>query len=206
MASPLIVIAEGLGVYVPITLYTQSSVTLNSNASIISDRDVKADYDTSLGFGLMYDTNVGENKLFNYRLGLEYIKVGIDSIQGNTSSTSNSRFDIVNTLGFGVVRTENIRFWIGPRINIAYNGSIGGAGTSSSAWEVGLAPAVGINVELTHEMVFGLDFDYRTALVSGTYDDTDAGGSLYGDIEGVTTRMYLIYMFGETFPKPMLRE
>ena len=196
LAVPLTVSAEGLGVYVPFSLYSQSSV---------GTKDVKADYDPSLGLGLMYDTNVGENKLFNYRLGLEYMRVGVDNVQGVSSDKSNNRVDIVNTLGFGIVRNEHMRLWIGPRINVAWNSDIGGVDNSGSALEIGLAAAAGINVELNRDIVLGLDVDYRVAYLSGTWDE-NGGGSFYGDIEGATARVYVIYMFGETFPKPMHKE
>ena len=196
LAVPMAVSGEGLGVYVPFSLYSHSSVDTN---------DVKADYDPSLGLGLMYDTNVGENKLFNYRLGVEYMKVGVDNVQGVPSDQSNNRFDIVNTLGFGIVRNEHIRLWIGPRINVAWNSGIGGVDNSGSALEIGLAPAAGINIELNRDIVLGLDIDYRVAYLSGTWDG-DGARSFYGDIEGATARIYMIYMFGETFPKPMSKD
>ena len=196
LAVPVAVSAEGLGVYVPFSLYSNSSVDTN---------DVKADYDPSLGLGLMYDTNVGENKLFNYRLGLEYMRVGVDNVQGVPSDQSNNRFDIVNTFGFGIVRSENMRLWIGPRINVAWNSGIGGVNNSGSALEIGVAPAVGVNVELSRDFVLGLDIDYRVAYLSGTWDG-DSARSFYGDIEGATARVYMIYMFGETFPKPMPKD
>ena len=197
---PITIQAEGLGVYVPLSIYAKSNITLNPDNTFVNDRNVRSDYDPSVGLGVMYDTNVGENKLFNYRGGLEYLSVGVEN-----SSRSNKRVDFVNTFGFGIIRNEIFRFWIGPRINIAWNTAIGGVDNTNYALEIGVALATGINIELTREMVLGFDIDYREAYLSGTWDSdaSNSGGSFYGDIEGSTARIYMIYMFGETFAKPM---
>ena len=197
---PMLLNAEGLGVYIPFSVYTQSDVSVDVVDSVTNGRDVKADYAPSLGLGVMYDTNVGENKLMNYRVGLEYMKLDVDSVDGSSSDQSGSRIDLTGTIGFGVIRGENLRLWVGPRMNFAWNDEVGGVKKTDGAYEIGIGVALGINVELSRDLVMGADIDYREALLWG---DTGSGKSFHGDIEGATARLSLIYMFGETFPKPM---
>ena len=203
---PVAIQAEGLGVYVPFSIYAQSDITTNpDNVFGGRERGIIADYDPAFGLGMMYDTNVGENRLLSYRAGLEYLNVGVDNVNGIESSRSNKRLDFINTFGFGIVRSEHLRLWIGPRINLAWNRGFGGIETTSSSMEIGAAFAVGTNIELSRELVLGMDIDYRLAFVTGDYDSdgTNSSGSFIGGIDGSTVRIYMIYMFGETFPKPM---
>ena len=194
LAMPMVASAAGMGIYVPIGVSNSSSVT-GDYYNNTTDRD----YDTTAGFGLAFDSNIGKDKLFNYRLGLEYTKMPIEN-----SSVEYDRYNMVHTFGFGVLRKEMVRLWVGPRINIAMNGYSNGPYTDV-AFEFGIAPAVGVNVNLGPVVSLGFDADYRFAGLAGaweyngvySYDDDTYSGTA----TGLTARFYVLFRFGEKFQK-----
>lgn len=67
-----------------------------------------------IGGGLILDTCVSEDKLFNYRLNLGYNRL----IQSHEIKMHQLTW--VNTFGFGILRTELIRLWLGPQLGMGY--------------------------------------------------------------------------------------
>lgn len=76
------------------------------------------------GGSILFDTAVAQNSLFNYRANF-----AIQAIDGDTKNDDNGniknetegmRYSLWNSFGFGVVRTESIRFWLGPQFGIHY--------------------------------------------------------------------------------------
>jgi hypothetical protein len=66
-----------------------------------------------LGGGIVWDTNLGKDELFNFRQN-----IGFDS---HLKSTVNlNQVGLINTFGFAPVRTGLLRFWLGPQINLHY--------------------------------------------------------------------------------------
>jgi hypothetical protein len=67
--------------------------------------------------GFILDTNTGGTGIFNYRMkigGGAYVKYEREM------DLKISKVDMENTFGFGIVRKEKIRFWIGPSIGVNY--------------------------------------------------------------------------------------
>ncbi|MCJ7764684.1 MAG: hypothetical protein MUP09_01965 [Thiovulaceae bacterium] len=166
LAMPMAANAAGMGVYIPISTGDSGSYTETYDNKLIPDRDIDIDYKASAGLGIAFDTNIGKDRLFNYRLGLEFMKQEVDKVDG-TSCTNDcdfgTRVNIVNTFGFGVLRTQTVRLWVGPRINVAYNWDTGDNGYARVGYEFGVAPAVGINVNLGRVVSLAADLDYRVA-------------------------------------------
>jgi hypothetical protein len=79
-----------------------------------------SDYLYGYGGGIILDSAVAKDKIFNYRF-----KAGYDRYYASITSSS-SKFDPTNrysmsqTFGFGIVRNEDTRFWIGPQIGFHY--------------------------------------------------------------------------------------
>ena len=192
---PTLSTASGLGLYVPYSLGVKYDGT--STATILGN-DVDADYDGTLknggGVGLAYDTNLGEDALYNYRIGLEFITPVDDRISDDFES---SNISIIQTFGFGVFRTDLLRIWIGPRINLAYEWS-DRAGVSTNGFEFGIAPAAGINVNINRALSLGFDLDYKFAAQAGasTYNNID---TVYAETRtGPTARFSVFWRFGES--------
>ncbi|WP_345976892.1 hypothetical protein [Sulfurimonas sp. HSL3-7] len=196
LAAPMVASAAGMGVYVPISVANSSSVTNDSNG------DVDTDYSPSAGFGVAFDSNIGKDRLFNYRLGLEYMNAKIDTTDSRYEEDF-ARFNIVNTFGFGVLRTKVVRLWVGPRVNIAWNWRTDDPyDYTEAAFELGIAPAVGVNVNLGPVVSLGADLDYRFAYVAGAWENDLDDDTYDGSVNGLTARFYVLFRFGETFDRP----
>ena len=205
LALPMMASAAGMGVYVPFSV--GDSATISNSPDYGVDEDFDIDYKPSLGFGIAFDSNIGKDKLFNYRLGLEYSKVEVDTFDGHSCTSGcdfGTKINIVNTFGFGVLRTEMVRLWVGPRINIGWTFDTYDNNGARAEFELGVAPAVGVNVNLGRLVSLAADVDYKFATGFGAYDsdDTFDGGSYTASKTGATARFYVLFRFGEEFQKP----
>ena len=204
LAMPITSNAAGMGVYLPVSFGTTSSVTKDYDSDLFADQDLDVDFKPSAGLGLAFDSNIGKDSLFNYRLGLEVMKQKLDTVDGDECVEDcdfGTRFNMVHTFGFGVLRTQTVRLWVGPRINIAFDSDSGDNGYERVGFEFGVAPAVGVNVNLGRVVSLAADFDYRFASTAGAWDSDIAldGGSYSGTTRGATARFYLLFRFGEKF-------
>ena len=213
LTIPAIVNAGGIGLYVPISFGDTMDVTLTPDFGTKKDLDATVEYKSTTGFGLTYDSNLGKDELFNYRLGLEWMTRTIDktTIDGDTESCHGdcdvSRFQIVQTFGFGVLRTEMVRLWIGPRINLGYNYADqinNGNETTEINSEFGIAPVIGINLNFNRWFAVSADVDYRFAYTAGGIKTDELFGpnenfTYTGSNNGATMRLYAIFKFGEDF-------
>ena len=191
---PMMAQASGIGLYVPMAASTSSV-----REDVDTGETNNLDYEPSYGIGFVYDTNVGKDEMYGYRLGLEYLNMGLDKIESYsyTGDETYTRYNMVNTFEFGLVTTKNIRFWIGPRLNIAYETFSEGT-YEESAVEFGIAPALGTNINLGSVVSLGFDVDYRFAAVGGTWEGSYSDGSFTATAKGLTARFYLLFRFGET--------
>ena len=217
LAMPAVVNAGGIGLYVPISFGDTMDVTLSPDSGYTGASDVNqvTEYKAATGLGLMFDSNLGKDKLFNYRLGLEWMDRTVDTVSYDGGSarscTGDSsdlfRFQMIHTFGFGVLRTEMFRLWIGPRINLGWNyrNDEGTYGKQSEFnYEIGIAPVVGLNVNIGRWFAVAADLDYRFAGVGGAYvyspnTGSDRTNTYSGSDNGATMRLYAIFKFGEDF-------
>jgi hypothetical protein len=72
------------------------------------------------GGGLVIDSNAARNELFGYRFTAGYEQVRRIYPYPNFLNVSIHKFSMTHTLGFGVVRNENLRLWIGPQLGLHY--------------------------------------------------------------------------------------
>jgi hypothetical protein len=72
------------------------------------------------GGGIMIDTAAAKDTLFNYRFTFGYEQYILKDPDSDITSKPINRFSISNTFGFGVVRTQYFRFWLGPRLGLHY--------------------------------------------------------------------------------------
>lgn len=73
------------------------------------------------GGGLIIDTNCATDKLFNYRLaigGNRFIISRDETLADPSNLDLITKFSFLNTFGFGLVRKESFRFWLGPQIGV----------------------------------------------------------------------------------------
>jgi len=213
LTMPAVVNAGGIGLYVPISFGDTTDVSVTPDFGAKDDFDATLEYKSTAGFGLTYDSNLGKDKLFNYRLGLEWMTRTLDTTKVDGTSYNcdgdcdMSRFQIVQTFGFGVLRTEMVRLWVGPRINLGYNYADqvnGSVETKNFNLEAGIAPAVGINLNFGRWFAIAADLDYRFAYTGGARTSSytigaDETYSYSGSNNGATMRLYAILKFGEDY-------
>lgn len=99
-------------------------------------------------FGFVMDTAVAKNTLFNYRLSVGSAKV--EHEPGDCCATYELKGIVFeNDFGFGIIRKEKFRLWVGPELRIGfYEGEIKNSPVDIDLVEVGLGPVIGANFHL----------------------------------------------------------
>ncbi|MBN1497307.1 MAG: hypothetical protein JXA07_11095 [Spirochaetes bacterium] len=72
------------------------------------------------GGGLIVDSNAARNTLFNYRFTAGYERFVVTDPDLDYEGDPIHRVSMTHTFGFGIARSEAVRFWIGPRIGLHY--------------------------------------------------------------------------------------
>jgi hypothetical protein len=123
-------------------------------------------------FGLVVDTTIAKDSLFNYRLniGAGFGQVGVKKTQrelyfgildyGNPSIRAKYVFRIFDiqmfhSFGFGIVRTPLFRLWVGPQFGYGY--ADGGYGEVYFK----LGPIIGLNFHVSEVVTLFFDAGFR---------------------------------------------
>jgi hypothetical protein len=144
------------------------------------------------GAGFAFDTAVAEDRFFNYRLELGYDEFASKAAGGNEVKLSG--LIISNDFGFGIVRTDGFRLWMGPEIRLAWpRGS--NLGVDYDFFGVGAGPVLGMNFNLPGTVSFTVKAGYQFMHYNGTADSSTSSTSYDNDI-----REHLVYVtFGILF-------
>jgi hypothetical protein len=167
--------ATGLGVYGTVT---KGSATWTYHEDEAPDSD--ADSDTSkLGFGFVLDTTVANDSLFNYRLNIGYGKAAIDN-EGNLD-IEGKNYHLFNTFGFGVLRSELIRWWLGPQIGLGlvrgeYDSLSSDVDNRFTTFYFSIGLVTGINFNIGEVVTLGIDGGYRINRHVGTAESSETYG------------------------------
>jgi hypothetical protein len=151
------------------------------------------------GAGFVLDTAVAKDSFFNYQLNLGYDEF-TNEIEGFGSEVKLSGLMISNSFGFGLVRTEGFRLWMGPEIRLAWpNGSQ--SGVDYDFFGAGVGPVVGMNFNLPGTVSFTVKAGYQFMSYNGT---VDSATSYSYDVEIKEKLIYvnvgiLFRSFGDTF-------
>ncbi len=204
---PLLCHAAGMGVSLPYNI----SETERVSYSNVNLEKTTYDYKPSTGLGFVFDSNIGKDKDFSYRLNFEYSLAELDeSSRLLSSSLSKHKYSIVNTFGLSVYHSRYVRFWAGPRVIVQYE-HISSASNirSQNSYGLGVGLATGVNVHLGPKVSLGADIDYHGVSMFGgehyrTYDGTTVGDETYytvigGSNKGATARLYFLLRFGEEY-------
>ena len=180
--------AAGLGIYM--------LNVVNESTYEDASEGTGPDYGYSPGFGLSFDTNLGKNKVFGYRLNFEYYKAsGTDYYRPFDSrddikikyDVAKRVFSMVNILHFGLYRSEHVRLWIGPALALHNEDSNERDDYDTytySEMNIDVGPAIGLNYNINEDFSLSLDANYGI-LSSGT--------------SALKARAYVFWRFGETF-------
>lgn len=207
LTLPLLLQAAGMGISVPFNITEKERISY-SNVNL---EKTTYEYKPSTGLGFVFDTNIGKDRDFSYRLNFEYSLAELDeSSRLLASSFSKHKYNIVNTFGFSVYRSRYVRFWAGPRLNFQYEHVSSDSNLRrQNSYGIGLGIATGFNVHLGPTVSLGLDLDYHgVSMIGGenyrTYDGTVTGDvthytAIAGTNKGVTARVYFLLRFGERY-------
>ncbi len=102
------------------------------------------------GLGVVFDTNLSEDRLMNYRVQLGYER----AVHDPDNHWGDIRMDSVvldQDVGFGFYRTPRMRFWAGPEVRLSYS-----KGSPKHRddyefrlWGFGIGPVAGMNFNIS---------------------------------------------------------
>ena len=129
--------AAGFGIYGSAGGDDSSRWSIDSNPSF----KVKTEH---RGAGFVFDTAVAKDSFFNYQLNLGYDEFTNTNKANPVNDLKLGGLMISNSFGFGIVRTDGFRLWMGPEIRLAWpKGSM--LGTDYDFFGGGVGPVVGMN-------------------------------------------------------------
>jgi hypothetical protein len=179
--------AAGVGPYIT---GTYGIMKWNYEPDSLSAEQIPYESDIrKIGLGLLFDTNVSKDRLFNYRLnlGLDYISINNNKRSKtetyyqayNIPAELNDRncigFHANNSFGFGLYRTESYRIWVGPQVGFGfyYDDKDKSNITKSPFWNYFFMAGIasGINMHIAESYSLAIDCGFRYTLNVGGNDD-----------------------------------
>jgi hypothetical protein len=168
------------------------------------DADNTWDFDVDLerrGYGLVFDTTVAKDRLVNFRLNLGNYNWEEADESGNHIDLDG--FQAVADLGFGLVRNQHLRLWLGVELAGSYgDGSL----EENDAYEVtminvGAGPVLGTNFHMGDRISFGVKVGWLYERFIGEGENTITDTTV--DYVGYTTQYFVtlsvFYRFAGVF-------
>lgn len=136
------------------------------------DRDVDV---ARGGIGLIFDTTVAKNRLFNYRLNIGSEAVEYDIDGGGTFETTG--WFMSHDFGFGLIRKKNLRLWAGPEVRLSYSeGELeNDSSTELHMATFGIGPVVGLNLNFGKKLTLALKVGALSMGGGGYIEDKTSG-------------------------------
>jgi hypothetical protein len=172
------------------------------------DLDTSADY---FEVGFTYDSNLAADRLFNYRMSLNLQLVEQELSLGPISADiDGTGFSLNQLFGFGLIRTKNVRVFVGPTIHLGvtiFDDEQAGVDIEEVLVVAAIGPEVGVNLHLGRRLTMSLTGYYRYGLQVQAFDSPISGtnqsdGVFTGDEHrvGLTTAIY--FRFGNDQFRP----
>jgi hypothetical protein len=163
--------ALGLGLY---GTASKADYTWTYHIDESPNADVDSDV-SKIGLGFVLDTCLAKDNLFNYRLNIGYAKLDISNEKGKSiEDMTGNEYSLYNTFGFGIFRSEVVRFWLGPQIGFGWTkGEYETSGTEEATfWTIFYSYAIvtGLNFNIEDLITIGVDGGYRISKHAGTAD------------------------------------
>ncbi len=149
------------------------------------------------GAGFVFDTAVARDSFFNYQLNLGYDEF-TNKFASSGGEVKLGGLMISNSFGFGIVRTDGFRLWMGPEIRLAWpRGSE--QGVDYDFFGGGVGPVLGMNFNLPGTVTFVVKAGYQFMTYEGESEDSTTGSTSW-DLD---IKERLIYVnFGILFRSP----
>jgi hypothetical protein len=169
----------GFGVYgagsAGVGLMSKNSSSSNNNSVYTS-----LDYNY-FGFGIVLDSAVAKNKVFNYRFTLGYENLIGDKMILLKKDSINV-FSMNHVFGFGFLRNKYVRIWAGPMIGLGYGYSRSKISeyhvvpiipiiykvTTKKSYEGGyldLGGVLGVNINSSEYLTLGLEIGLKGGVI-----------------------------------------
>lgn len=186
--------------------YHRSSADLEDTDDFWADLDTDSD---TVGFGVVFDSNLAQDRLFNYRLNLSLELVDQDVSQaGLHNQVQGTNVALDQTFGFGFLRTDRFRVFMGPSIHLGVgeiDDEIDVDGFEFDYEETsvtaGIGPELGINYHVGRHLTFSTSAYVRYGLQVQVFDDDFDDGGSDGVFVGEEWRAGLVtsvfFRFGE---------
>ncbi len=131
------------------------------------------------GTDLTLDTALAEDKLFNYRLGIDCDTLYSESHNMFFNSPYYvNRFTCTNTFGFGLIRKNFVRIWIGPQVASSYEFRYHNKYVSDAALYNKFGAVAGINIHANAAITLSLEMGFRAPI---NIDLTGSGVTAYAN-------------------------
>ncbi len=131
------------------------------NNSLWVNSDPVTRYDqTRFALGFIYDTNVIQDKIFNYRLGVSYEHM---NARAPGKGFSLKGMSVQNDFGFSLIRDENTRLWVGPEVKVEFlegTETVQGYAYHEDVFSVGIGPVAGVNYRLNEDLFIAFKFGF----------------------------------------------
>jgi hypothetical protein len=158
--------------------------------------DTGAEFDTSsdtshLGVGFVLDTATDIDRLFNYRFQVGYERF-TDERNNTSQKLEFGSLVIDQDFGFGIVRNDSLRFWLGPELRLSISA------TSENNYDhvlfgIGLGPALGINFHTGSNVSLGLKGGYMIMSYGGGAAASDSNNQ--SDLTYTVDEDFLFFNF-----------
>jgi hypothetical protein len=160
-----------------------------------------------IGGGLLLDTCVAKNRVFNYRLNVGYdrnLPLELNKTSFRSLKINFHRLNLINTFGFGIVRHSIVRFWLGPQLCVRYL-NIDMKGTDyilpillrvpfpiefhsiKDRAEVDVGAALGLNFHLSALVSLTLEGGFRYGVIFNSSQSQQSGSSATVNLGGDET-------------------
>lgn len=133
-------------------------------------------------FGLVLDSAVAKDRIFNYRFSLVGEENNVED-DGNGLQMTGVAF--IHDFGFALFKNERVRIWMGPRIKLSFYDELEQTGAPNSQEEAdgevvgfGVGPVFGVNFHLPRVVTFALSFGVMASTYDGDYDAWNPIGTI----------------------------
>ena len=159
---------------------------LNFGPEVDVDGDI-----TRFGAGFVLDTAVAADRLFNYRLNLGFKSFDAD-LDRSLPDLELFGFNVDNYFGFGIVRSDKIRLWLGPMVRFGLH--VGELGREDALLvEAAAGGALGINIHSESNFTFSITTGVIVSAYGGLVGDFDTSDD--EDFDGPGQSVFLNLSF-----------
>jgi hypothetical protein len=154
------------------------------------DESSRSDVNSYLGGGILFDTAVAEDEVFNYRVNFGFEIWKRDFVLNE--DTGRYHITLYNSFGFGIVRLQWMRLWLGPQLGLQYlRQSATGSSYRHEGFGMTLGAVAGVNFNIGRDFSIGLDGGGRYRFSYMGSDRKEAYDFFHYGIEGFANLSFI---------------